>query len=81
MVGLILSTFWSPSELRGEDVETSNGFDCGVAMSFALTGVSAKADDENHDHDRGGINHFLHDNSIPHSHGDEGDAHEYNHYP
>ena len=52
----------------------------GLAVSFALTGSSAKADDEDHHHEGGGINHFLHDNGIPHSHGYEGDAHEYNHY-
>lgn len=49
----------------------------GLAFSFAIIGSAANADDDDHHRD-GGINHFLHDNGIPHSH--EGDAHEYNHY-
>ena len=53
----------------------------GLAISFALVGNVANAfDDEEDHHHGGGINHFLHDYGIPHSHGYEGDAHEYNHY-
>lgn len=51
-----------------------------LAFGFALIGGVANAyDDEDHHHGDG-FNHFLHDNGVPHSHGYEGDAHEYNHY-
>lgn len=53
----------------------------GLAISFALAASSANAHDDEYDHhEGGGLNHFLHDYGIPHSHGYEGDAHEYNHF-